>query len=224
MPIDGLIPLLVVPVIALTALRARAVSSGGALAGGLVGGLIAAGTGWPGLAMLATLLLLGTLVSSRSRRGRDALQVLCNGGAASVAALAAGLGHPWGWAAAAGGLSAALSDTVSGELGRRWGGRPRALLLGRALRVGADGGMSWAGTGLGAAAALMVPAVGQIAGAPFGIAQGLSIGAAGLVGNLLDSVLGLTLQPRLGTRGNDWTNLIATLGGAGLAVCLSPPA
>jgi uncharacterized membrane protein len=186
-----------------------------------VGGLIAAGAGWAGLAMLGTLLLLGTLVSSRARRGRDALQVLCNGGVAAVAALVAGLGHPWGWVAAAGALGAALSDTVSGELGRRWGGRPRALLLGRTLEAGADGGMSWTGTALGILAAPLVPAAGLVAGAPFAPAQGVAITAAALAGNVLDSVLGLTLQPALGPRGNDWTNLLATLAGAALAVGLS---
>jgi uncharacterized membrane protein len=211
---DGIGPLLVVPLVAVIALGTPAVTLSGAIAGIATGAAIAVGAGWSGLAMLAVLLGVGTLASSRSSRRRDAFQVFCNGGVAALAALAAGLGAAWGMAAMAGALAASLSDTVAGELGARWGGPPRALLLGPSLPKGADGGMSWTGTALGAVAALLVPAAGLASGA---ILDLWMVAAAGLAGNLLDSLMGLVLQPRLGKRGNDWTNLFASLSGAALA-------
>ncbi|MHC4223921.1 MAG: DUF92 domain-containing protein [Planctomycetota bacterium] len=203
-----------VPLIAAVALVSRAVTLSGAIAGIVTGAAIAFGAGWSGLAMLAVLLGVGTLASARSSRRRDAFQVFCNGGVAALAALAAGFGAAWGMAAMAGALAAALSDTVAGELGARWGGAPRALLLGPSLPKGADGGMSWTGTALGAVSALLVPAAGLACGATLDL---WTIAAAGLAGNLLDSLVGLGLQPRLGKRGNDWTNLFASSAGAALA-------
>jgi uncharacterized membrane protein len=45
--------------------------------------------------------------------------------------------------------------------------------------------------------------------------------AAGFLGNLADSVVGLAVQKRLGPRGNDWTNLLATGIAALAAVALA---
>jgi uncharacterized protein (TIGR00297 family) len=214
---DGVGPVATVPVIALGAWATGAMSWRGALGGVGIGLAITAGAGWAGLAMLGSLLLFGTLVSRRGARRRSALQAFCNGAAASVAALAALGGAAWGVAAVGGALSVALSDTVSGELGRRLDRKPRLLLLGRVLPSGADGAMSIPGTLLGAVAALVVPAFGKFAGAPWGWPEVMAIAAAGLAGNLLDSLLGAFVQPRLGRFGNDWVNLLATSAGALLA-------
>jgi uncharacterized protein (TIGR00297 family) len=171
--------------------------------------------------MLLALLAVGTLSSGAERRGRGARQVLCNGGVAALAALAAGLGAPWAGAALAGALAGALSDTVAGELGRRYGGPPRTLLFGARVPVGTDGGMTWTGTLTGLLAAPLVPVAGVLAG---GAASGRAIAvvaAAGFCANLCDSILGRTVQAHLGRWGNDWVNLAATLCGAVLAVALS---
>jgi len=220
MPVDGVVPLTLVFACAAGAWLAGATRPSGALAGLGVGLAITAGAGWPGFTMLLVLLVGGTLLSAPDRRGRGALQVLCNGGVAALCALAAGSGAAWGLAAAAGALGAAFSDTVAGEVGQRWGGPPRRLLLGRAVARGADGGMTVPGTLAGAAAALVLPAAGAAVGAPFDTRALLGLAAAGFGGNLLDSVLGLAVQPRLGARGNDWVNLAATTGAAALATLL----
>ena len=217
MPVDGVGPLLAVPAIAILAFATRAASAKGAVAGCAVGAAVAGGAGWAGFAMLATLLFAGTAVSAKGSRRRGATQVLCNGGVAAAAALLAGSGVAWGVAAASGALATALSDTASAELGRRFGGRPRALLFGPPLERGADGGMSPLGTLLGAAAALPVPLVGLALGALPDLGAACRVALAALAGNALDSVLGLRLQPHLGRRGNDWVNLASTLGGAALA-------
>lgn len=210
-------PIVVVPLIAAAAWRARAVDGSGAIAGLLVGTAIAVGAGWGGLAMLATLLVLGTALSQRHHRRRDALQVFSNGGVAAIAALACEWGVPGCGHAVAGALGAALSDTLSGELGARLGGRPRAMLLGPPMATGADGGMSILGTLVGVAGAFAVPAVGALLGTvPWGGVAWISL--AGMAGNLADSLLGLLVQRHLGTRGNDWTNLVATACGAAIAL------
>lgn len=201
-PADGYLPLLLVAACAALAYMTRATSASGTWSGVVVGAAAAWGFGWKGIAMLATLLVVGTAVTARERRGRGAIQVLSNGGVAAAAALFAAAGHGWGAAAFAGALAAALSDTVAGEVGQRLGRSPRMLLLGPPCPPGSDGGMTWIGTAAGAFAAPLVP-------------------AAGLLGNLADSALGRWVQPRLGRHGNDLTNLLATAFGALAAVALS---
>jgi len=215
-PADGWLPLLVVAACAAGAFLTGATLPSGTWAGAAVGTAVAWGLGWRGIAMLATLLVVGTVVTARERRGRGALQVVCNGGVAAAAALAAAGGHAWGPAAFAGALSAALSDTVAGEVGQRFGRRPRVLLFGPPCPPGLDGGMTWIGTAAGAVAALLVPAAGALPGTLF-----VAVAGAGLLGNLADSALGLWLQPRLGRLGNDWTNLLATTIGAAAAAALA---
>jgi uncharacterized protein (TIGR00297 family) len=215
-PVDGFAPLLCVPLIAGGALLAGAVTRGGALGGLVVGSAIAAGGGWAGFWMLATLLVVGTAVSRRGGRRRDAVQVYCNGGVAAGAALAAGFGVTGASVALAAALATALSDTLSSELGRRYGGRPRMLLLGPPAEPGADGAMSGLGTVAGIVGAALVAGVGALLGHP----GFLVVAVAGLLGNLADSVVGWAIQPGLGPRGNDLTNLIATAAGACAAYAL----
>ena len=215
--VDGVVPLVVVPICCALAFWLRMVKLSGAIAGMAVAMAVGYGAGWPGLAMLAVLLGLGHTVTVSRRRRRGAVQVLCNGGVAGLAAL---FGGPWAIPAMAGALATSLSDTAGGELGQRFGGTPRYLLLGRPVPTGTDGGMSMFGTGAGVLMALMVPTAGWVVGAPFDLTIMFAVSAGGFAGNVLDSFLGATLQRYLGGRGNDWTNLLATLSGAAITVLL----
>ena len=217
MPVDGVWPVVAVPLIAALAYATRAMSLRGAVGGAVIGTGISLGAGWAGFAMLAALLAVGTVVSRSSSRGRGALQALCNGAAATACSLAAGFGATWGLAAVAGALATALGDTVAGELGQRFDRRPRMLLFGHVAAPGADGAMSWAGTLSGLGASLLVVVVGSLCGAPWEARAVVAIALAGLAGNLIDSLLGAFLQPHLGRNGNDWVNLLATSAGAALA-------
>jgi len=221
MPVDGWMPVIAAPVIAVVALAARAVSVSGALAGLCVALALVFGMGWAGLGILATLVGVGTLVSPAGDRRRDAVQALSNGSIAGLGALASGMGWEWGGAAAVGALAASLSDTAAGELGRRFGGTPRLLLLGPRIEAGTDGGMSWVGTGAGVAFAWPVPVIAWALGGLPSFGAVSTVAAAGVFGNLLDSVFGATIQPRLGRRGNDAVNLLATAAAAAIAAVVA---
>jgi uncharacterized protein (TIGR00297 family) len=219
-PVEGWLPILSVPLIAIGGLLSGAVSRSGAISGTVFGVLLAWGLGWPGIAMPTVLAFVGTAVSARHHRRRDVLQVACNGGVAALAAVAAILG--WGPAvyAAAGSLSAALADTAAGEIGRRASAAPRMLLFGPVVERGRDGAMSWIGTCAGAAFAWPVPLAAWALGGLPDFAAVSTVAAAGFAGNLIDSILGAALQKRLGRHGNDWVNLIAT--SAACAIALLP--
>ncbi len=140
---------------------------------------------------------------------RDALQVLANGGVFALCALGyvvwsqphtadLGLQAAWtdqSWRAVAGGaLAAALGDTWATEAGTLWGGSPRSILTGRPVRPGTSGGITAVGTAAGiggsAAMALVLWAMG------WGRAAALAALAGGVIGMILDSLLGATLQRR----------------------------
>lgn len=216
---DGGTPLAAAAAVALLALYMRAVDRPGAVVGFVVAACLAAGAGWTGFVLIFLLVAVGTATSRRGQRQRRPIQVLCNGGVGAVAALAYGWGISWGMAAATGALGAALSDTVSGELGRR-GGRTRLLLFGPEVPAGRDGGMTWFGTFTGLFAAALLPATAFAFGS-FALRPALVIAGAAMAGNLLDSLAGATLQPHLGPRGNDWVNLMATASAAVLAAALA---
>jgi uncharacterized protein (TIGR00297 family) len=171
--------------------------------------------------MLLLFVTGGTAASARAHRGRGPMQALCNGAVAASGALCALAGARWGGALAAAALATAFSDTVSGEIGRRFGGTPRRLLVGARVAPGADGGMSVLGTAAGALCALALPASGALAGAPWDGRAMVLLAAAGMAGNVADSILGVCVQPHLGARGNDWTNLLATACGGALGAAIA---
>jgi uncharacterized membrane protein len=90
------------------------------------------------------------------------------------------------------------------------------LLFGPAAAPGTDGAMSWFGTLVAIPAAAVVAVIGCY-DAP---RTGLAVLLAGFAGNLVDSVLGATVQRALGRHANDAVNLLATGSGAALAAQL----
>jgi len=172
------------------------------------------GLGWRGL-----LLLLGFFVSSSllsKKTSRNHRQVIANGG---IAALSALLGS---WLAFAGALAAATADTWATEIGRFSPTPPRLITNGARVPAGTDGGMTLLGTVGGIAGA------GLIAGLAVGLGPGgsglglaMRVAVAGVVGMLLDSLLGATVQGKVRWVDNDAVNLAATLTGAACAGLLA---
>ena len=202
-----------------------------AATGGVLGLLIYLGDGLTGLALLALFFALGTAASgwrgadkrrlglAEENQGRRTTgQVLAN------ASVAAGLGllawlrpelAPLAGLMLAGSFAAATADTLSSELGNVYGRRYYNILTGRPDTRGLNGVVSLEGTVLGLAGSGVVAAVYGLSfgggGATFGVLL-----LAGTAGNLLDSVLGATLERR-GVLGNNAVNFLNTLTGALMA-------
>jgi uncharacterized protein (TIGR00297 family) len=145
---------------------------------------------------------------------RDALQVLANGGVATVCAVGWTFAHDPRWALAfAGAYAAATADTWATEVGTLARGLPRSILSLRPLPTGMSGGVTLQGTLAEVAGGVWIGIVAPLgialayAGAPgnvgwsmaytqwWGIAAlALVIPLAGIIGSTVDSLLGATLQ------------------------------
>ena len=194
--------------IGLAARRARALDASGAAAATVVG-TAAVAAGWRWGALLVGFFVSASLLSrwraeERGRRtggvvakggARDAAQVLANGGAFALAALAM-LARPGAVAdgAAAEAIAAAAADTWATEIGTLARGAPRSLVGWRRVPAGTSGAVSLPGSvalvaGAGAMALLAV-ALGL--GAP--AAAGALVGA--VAGAVADTLAGAWVQER----------------------------
>jgi uncharacterized protein (TIGR00297 family) len=192
------------------ALRARALSPSGAASATLVGGSVFAGGGTRGavalVAFFVSSTLLGRLPSpsrSQQRRGnqRDAVQVLANGGVASLLALAAAKASPGTRRSLttgfAGAVAAAAADTWATEVGSRSRQQPRLIVTWAPLPAGSSGAVTPAGlaaSAAGAAAVAMITSTSTPAVCRASLPPPLAVVAGGIAGSLSDSLLGATLQ------------------------------
>ena len=204
--------------IGLAAWRIGALSSSGAVAAALAGGLIFSlgGIAWAVL-LLAFFISSSTLtrvfsrykteIESEFAKGsrRDAGQVLANGGLPVLLVLFQVVlpGQTWIWVAFAGAVAAVNADTWATELGVLSPTDPRLVTTGQQVPRGTSGAVSLtgilaalAGGGLIAMFAAVLPAWPglflQPAASVWGILAAVSLG--GLFGALFDSLLGATLQ------------------------------
>jgi uncharacterized protein (TIGR00297 family) len=125
----------------------------------------------------------------------------------------------------AGSMAAALSDTLSSELGGLYD-NPRLITTLERVPPGTDGGVTWQGEVFGLLGAVVV------AGVAFGLLPDVSpmgaaaVAAGGLAGMTVDSLLGATVEGA--AFGNEAVNFAATLIGALVSavaalVVLTPP-
>lgn len=211
-------------------IRHRKLTVPGAIAGGIVGFCIFIGASWTGLAMLAAFFLLGTMATSWKRKqktqmgmmqesgGRRKLgQVLANGGMAGFLGLLSLFFLQQKTLFAfmmAGAFSSAMADTLSSELGSLYGSRFYNIISFKKDQRGLDGVVSLEGTLIGIAGSAIIATIYSIG---FGWSkQFIWIVVAGTIGNLLDSVLGATLE-RKHLIDNDVVNFSNTLIAALLA-------
>ncbi len=213
---------------ALAALAARAATTGGAATGAILSMIVWSAAGWRGFVLLGAFVALASGATrwraarrdgSAGGRGdegpRDSRQAVANMGAAALLSLLAIMGRlePGAVLAAfTAALAAALSDTMSTEAGQAMGGRPVLITTWRPVPAGTDGGISPSGTLAGLASssllALLAWGVGSLplSGVPV-------VAFSGFAGNLVDSLLGATLERR-GILENDSVNFLATVAGA----------
>ncbi len=127
---------------------------------------------------------------------RDMMQVLSNGGVAGAFVMLHAIfpGAIWPWTGFAGALAAVNADTWATELGVLNPGRPRLIT---ALRTPVEKGTSGAVSLIGTLASLLAAAlIGGLATLMIGQPGGLliAVALAGLIGSLVDSLLGATVQ------------------------------
>ncbi|MCL6476491.1 MAG: DUF92 domain-containing protein [Firmicutes bacterium] len=122
--------------------------------------------------------------------------MIANGGVATVCiAVYALTGDFHWWMAFAGAYAAANADTCSSEIGALSPVLPRHVLTLRPLQTGDSGGVTALGLLAGGAGSAVVAAVAW-AVHPLGFGQVVMVTVGGLLGSLLDSVLGGTVQAR----------------------------
>lgn len=239
-------------IVVAVAAHARLLSGSGGAAAAIVGAVaVAAGWRWSTLlvvffALTSALSAFGATRKHAVTRGvlaksseRDAVQVLCNGGVFAVAAAGWLVAPSDFWCAAgAGAIATAAADSWATEIGVAFGGGPRSITSGKPLPIGISGGVTAAGTLGGIAGAAVMAGTVLIIG--WSVPVAIAAAFAGVLGMIIDSILGATLQvrrvcPACGTgteqsvhdcgrpteiaRGarwmdNDTVNALATLSGA----------
>ncbi len=203
-----LVGLLIAAAIAFAARAARSLTTSGAIAATIVGTLAVA-AGWS-LGTLLILYFVSSTVLSRVGRARkeertspivakggqrDAIQVLANGGIFAAAAVAMLIAPSVRWIAlGVGSLAAAAADTWATEIGTLFGGTPRSILTLHPVPTGTSGGVSLIGTLGAVAGAVFVATVAKLLGWPSRLAMAVAVG--GVVGAVVDSVIGATAQSR----------------------------
>lgn len=192
-----------------------------ALIAGLIGFLVYAGLKETGILMLLAFFILGVLATGHKKEfkaryhpeildnnGRNASQVLANGGVASLMSILAIVDPQHSnlyVLMAASSLASALADTLSSELGMIYGRRFYNILTFKREPNGLDGVVSLEGTLIGAFGTCIIAFI--YAGFD---KKGLFVIVAGILGNITDSLLGATLE-RKKYIGNDMVNFLNTM-------------
>jgi len=199
--------------------RLRFFDGNGAGAGFVIGAGVFVAAGWGALLLLFLFVAAGSLAGrlrKGGRRRRTIRHALANLVAPLFAALLVGAGGGWvAKAAFAGALIAALSDTLSGEIGLLSRRPPRLILGWQVVPPGTDGAITPLGTATGAAVA-MVGAGAAWLGGLLPPSLLIPVAAAGFAGSVADSLLGASVE-RTGAIGNEEVNFLCTLTGGALA-------
>lgn len=224
------IALVIAAALAALAYRLRAVSISGVVAGCLLAAVMGLSVTSAPLVVFFVFVAIGS-ASSRFGRAkktalgvmqsdggrRTALHAIANCGPAALIVLfgrfGIGLGRAEADLFAVTALAAMLADTSASEWGTWLGGSPRSILTGRRVPPGTDGGVTLAGT----IAALIASCIAAVCAAVAGDYRGVHLAVivfGAFMGNVIDSVLGATIEPRLGRHGGAIVNAAASVLGA----------
>ncbi len=190
--------------------RLHSLTTRGAYAATALGTVVFGLGGWQWAALLLTFFVFSSALTRAfkgAKRGaeekyakggeRDEMQVLSNGGVAGLFVLLH-IAFPaavWPWIGFAGALAAVNADTWATELGVLNPGRPRLITrLGTPVEKGTSGGVSLVGTLASLAAAAVIAAGAALFSQSMLYTILISVTIAGLLGSLIDSLLGATVQ------------------------------
>jgi len=205
------------------------------VAGVLVSIAIYKGTGYTGLICLAVFFLLGTLatkwqihkkqqlgLAEQNKGKRNAGQVMANAAMAGILGLFAWLFPVYASECTllvAACFSSATADTLSSEMGNLYGKHLYNILSFKKDIRGQNGVVSLEGTMCGLAGSSVIALI-HAAGMGWHTGQFIIIVIAGTVGNLVDSLLGASLE-RKHIIGNNIVNFLNTFAAALVAwLCL----
>ncbi|TDO23931.1 DUF92 domain-containing protein [Pedobacter duraquae] len=184
--------------------KAKKLTISAALVAGLIGSVVYLGAAERGIFLLLTFFILGVLATSYKKEAKAGIfneevtaprttgQVLANGGAAGILGLLAFFNPEHAniyQLMMAASLASALADTLSSELGVLYGKRFFNILTFKRDTKGSDGVISFEGTLIGAFGALLIALIYA------GLSKlSLIVTLAGIIGNMLDSILGAALE------------------------------
>ena len=155
---------------------------------------------------------------AEDKRGRNAGQVLANVGAAAAFALLSVRFGTMFIIAALAALAEAAADTASSEIGEYASARAWLITSLKPVPPGTNGGISLPGT----AAAVIASFVIALVAHRLHVTDSLFIVAiAGVLGTLLDSFLGATVE-RAGLIGNNFVNTFCTIAAGLIAITFQP--
>jgi uncharacterized protein (TIGR00297 family) len=215
----------IIIVIVLLCIKTRKLTVPAAIVAGIVAELCYLGGGYTALMLLGAFFAMGVLATRHKKQlkggeseQRTVGQVLANGGIAALCCAVAILNKSQIYLImAAGSLAAATADTLSSELGMVYGRRFFNILTFKKEARGLDGVISIEGTLIGAMGALIIACL-HCSAYGFGRSCWVIV-LAGVTGNVVDSVLGATVERKRIVR-NDGVNLLNTLTGAIVAYIL----
>ncbi len=234
-PVQELIPSEILVAIGLTSAFAggawllRGVTIGGALAGFAVALVVYVSSGIAGFLVLVSVFLVAWLTTrigyqrkqqlgtAEDARGRSAAQVLANLGAPAGFCIAGSItGNANFFIAAMAAFAEAAADTAASECGQAWSRRAYVITTLTPVPAGSNGGISAPGSLAAIAAALLVSGIAVAAGILASSAITITVLAA-VLGTVIDSVLGATLETR-GMMNNNTVNLAGTISAGLLAM------
>lgn len=181
-------------------LRMRWLDLPGALCGGLIAGVAVGLGGWAWIIPAAVFFSLTSLLTAYRRPVRAAgmrsmSQVAVNAGLPVLIPVIgyAVTGDQVWYAVSIGGIAAGIADSWASEIGRFSGRDPLSLRTFRRVPKGTSGAVSPLGSAATVLGALLVGGFGALFGGLAMVPVGL---VAGVVGSLLDTLIGATVQAR----------------------------
>lgn len=234
LPSDFYLKIVVVIAFVIASIYTKKVDVKGAMMGGVVTAAMIAGASWIGLTLIIVFFGVGSAasvhriaykqslgVAEKNKAQRSIPNVLANGAVAATCGILA-FCLPEKAAlftiAMAASIAAALSDTLSSELGNAYGSHYFNILNFKKDTRGKDGVVSLEGFGFGIVGSVLIATV---YASFYGITPAFfTIALAGFIGNLIDSILGATFQQQH-ILTNHTVNFWNTVAAASVAILLS---